>query len=440
MSILQFRDRRLASSTTASIYHHDPLLVLERQSKYIQQNLQALIDAQSEGLLSGLAKPEVDDTSEGSYTPTSSRPQSSSPVAQHPTPKRIGLRSARKGIFQSIYDLLKVREQERDILSSQADERNIALHDIEEFTSRRSGLENAIYGIKNEGGNKRAKQLQQEAQGLETDIKNLETKLYELKARHRHLVREASKIENTVDAKLSSYIDSLSLLQSEIQTYLRHPPVQPLSRRGNANESTFYSLNPKRRTLEMAQDHWKEDQETLQDRRRVVDAEILALEEGGGVWKQTIADVNGFETRLSGYMRHFVQLEVQATKGEYIGRTKDEVAASIWQDLEQTTQRLETSLELAEDKDWKLLVCCIAAELEALREARGMLLPAFGLSVAEDEDIQNKEESTDIRRQYLETDDLEPPADLLRDGDDHRTDTASRSEDDEPDPAWLLPP
>jgi hypothetical protein len=34
------------------MYHHDPLLYVERQTKHIQRNLQVLIDAQSEGLLS----------------------------------------------------------------------------------------------------------------------------------------------------------------------------------------------------------------------------------------------------------------------------------------------------------------------------------------------------------------------------------------------------
>ncbi|KAJ6017811.1 hypothetical protein N7451_001190 [Penicillium sp. IBT 35674x] len=82
-------------------------------------------------------------------------------------------------------------------------------------------------------------------------------------------------------------------------------------------------------------------------------------------------------------MRRFMQLDVQATNGAPIGDSKEDVAVSVSNDLEQTTQRLESHLEHAEEKDWKLLVCCIAAELEALREARAMLLPAFGLPVPE---------------------------------------------------------
>ncbi|KAJ5108070.1 hypothetical protein N7456_004745 [Penicillium angulare] len=449
-TLLPLRDKRLpAVPAAASTYHHSPLLYIERQSQHIQRSLQTLIDAQSEGLLSGLAQPPSDDISVSSSTPTSSRASrsrspSTTPVRQ-PRPKKISLKAARQGIFQSIYDLLKLREEEREILSSQSNERDNALHEVQGFTSRRSGLEEAISFINNDRGNQRAKQLKDEAHDLETDIHELETKLYEMKAKHRHLVSEIANIENSVDAKLSSYTESLTLLQSDIRNYLRDPPVQPLSKR--TNESSLYSLNPKRRTLEMAQDYWQQEQEDLHQRQQEVDAEILALEEGGGVWKQAMADVSGFEDRLRGYMRRYMQLSVQETDGAPVGSGKEDIAASVSQDLEQTIQQLGSHLELAEEKDWKLLVCCVAAELEALQEARGKLLPAFGLPVSNELSTSSVpqsglEETTDKQAEAhtdaLQNDDPEPPADLLKDGDEHQPDAASRSEDDEPDPAWLL--
>lgn len=431
------------------MYHHDPLLYVERQSKHIQSNLQILIDAQSEGLVSGLARPQPDDTSDGSFTPTSSRAsQARSPLAipaKKSPAKKIGLRAARQGIFQSIYDLLKLREEEREILSSQTHERDNALHEIERFTSKRGGLQEAISTIHTDRESQRAKQLQEEARTLEADIHELETRLYEMKAKHRHLISEISNVENSVDAKLSTYTESMSLLESNIRNYLRNPPVQPLSRTSN---SSFYSLNPKRRTLEIAQEHWNSEREDLQRRQQEVDGEILALEEGGGVWKQAMADVSGFEKRLRANMRHYIELQEQAT-GPNDGQTEDtmeEVAANVAGDLDKTTRHLEANLEHAMDKDWKLLVCCIAAELEALREASKMLLPAFGLLVPGDDPPpaqspspadQAHDESADTHEDPLGNDNPEPPADLLKDG--HHTDTASRSEDDEPDPAWLLP-
>lgn len=449
-SLLPFRDKRLPPvPAAASVYHHDPLLHVERQAKYIQHNLQTLIDAQSEGLLSGLGLSA--DASDANHTPTSSqasRVQSPSvKLPNQPSVKKIGLRAARQGIFQSIYDLLKLREEERDILTSQADERDNALQEIQGFASRQGGLEEAISTIHNDRESQRVKQLQEEARGLETDIHDLETKLFEMKARHRHLVTRIGDIQNSVDAKLSSYTESLSLLQSDVRNYLRDPPVQPLSRR--VNESAFYSLNPKRRTLEVAQEHWKSEQEHLHKRQQEVDAEILALEEGGGVWKQVMADVSGFERRLRANMKHYIELQERdpGSDGAPIDGTREEVAASVAEDLEKTTKRLESHLELAEDKDWKLLVCCIAAELEALREARGMLLPAFGLPLTSEAPVTSPSESNpppdkhtdgpvDAHEDPLGNDNPDPPADLLKDG-DHHTDTVSRSEDDEPDPSWL---
>ena len=454
-TLLPFRDKRLPPvPAAASTYHHDPLLYIERQSKHIQNSLQSLIDAQSEGLLRGISQPQPDDTSEASFTPTSSKAsRSRSPLTrsvQQPRTEKIGLRAARQGIFQSIYDLLKLREDEREILSAQSTERENALHEIQGYNSRQTGLEEAISAIQNEGENQRAKQLQEEAHGLETDIHELETKLFEMKAKHRHLVSEIANIGNSVDAKLSSYTESLSLLQSDVRNYLRDPPVQPLSKR--TNESSLYSLKPKRRTLEMARDLWTQEQGEIQQRQQKVDAEILALEEGGGVWKQAITDVTGFEKRLRSYMRRYMQLVTQEQNGAPIETGKETVAESVCQDLEETTQRLEAHLDYAEEKDWKLLVCCIAAELEALREAKGMLLPAFGLpledapaasspipSQSPDQDKATRtEEEADPDPDPVENGDSEPPADLLKHSEEHPTDAASRSEDDEPDPAWLL--
>jgi SMC interacting uncharacterized protein involved in chromosome segregation len=328
---------------------------------------------------------------------------------------------------------------------SQTDERDNALREIQGFNSRRNGLEEAISSIHNDQENQQAKQLQEEARGLETDICELETKLYEMKAKHRNLISKISHIENSVEAKLSSFNESLSLLQSDIQTYLRDPPVQPLSQR--SSESSFYSLNPKRRTLDMAEEHWKSERDRLHKRQHEVDTEVLALEEGGGVWKQAIADVSGFEKRLRANMRHYIEIQSSATDSNNteLSETMEEVAANVSEDLDKTVQRLETHLELAEKKDWKLLVCCIAAELEALREARGMLLPAFGLPVQDDapasqspsSEEQGSEGPTDTHQNLSDSDDSEPPTDLLKDGPAQHPDTASRSDDDEPDPAWL---
>jgi hypothetical protein len=158
-------------------------------------------------------------------------------------------------------------------------------------------------------------------------------------------------------------------------------------------------------------------------------------------------------------MRHYIEIQSSATDSNIaqLSETMQEVATNVSEDLNKTTQKLEAHLELAEKKDWKLLICCISAELEALREARGMLLPAFGLPVDNDAPIsqsptssrslsssqppssekQDSEDATDAHENSFDSDDPEPPADLLKDEPAQHTDATSRSDDDEPDPAWL---
>lgn len=436
-----------------STYYTDPLPHLKRQSKYIEKNLQVLIDAQSDGLLAGLAGQQQGNAlSDSSHTPTPSdlgSPRRSSVASvKQPTVKNIGLRAAREGIFKSIHDLLKLREEEREILTFRETERKDALSKIEEFNSKVSGLEEAISTIYDGDENQRSRSLQEEARNLEADIHDLETELFEMKARHRHIVNEISQVGNSVDAKLSSYTTSLSMLQSDIRKYLRNPPLQPLS----SSEATFYSLPHKRRTLDMAQEHWNTEQMELRKRQTEVDSEIVALEEGAGVWKDVVAEVSGFEKRLKSEMRQSIlQSQSQHLRPDGPSGSKGETkrAKAIIEDLEHTARRVEQQLRVAEEKCWNLLICCISAELEALREAREMLLNTYNVSEEELWPTHNREttredehdDQDDSQTDPLSVDNPEPPADLMRDSHVNHGDGDGRrsSDEDEPDPAWLLP-
>ncbi|PKY02055.1 hypothetical protein P168DRAFT_292166 [Aspergillus campestris IBT 28561] len=435
--------------------YQDPLLYIGRQAKHIQRNLQVLIDAQSEGLLAGLTdspQQSISSPSNGSFSPTpdSSRTltaPSTVPVRQ-PKRERIGLRAAREGIFKSIYDLLKLREEEREVLTFRVGERKDALKDIDGFSRKQAGLEEAILEIENDRESQRSRELREEEHRLEADIHELENKLSQMKARHRQVTQELSHVENTVESKLSSYKASLSILESDIHKFLASPPVGPQAT--DQNEQTFYSLNPQRRTLNMAQEYWKEEQSALRRRQGEVDSEIAALEEGGGVWKQVVWEVSGFERRLKTAMRRSVQTRSQILQpsGPSGSKSEEDNVRGILEDLGSTAERVEQHLRLAESKDWRLLVCCIATELEALREARSLLLNAFGV-LDESEDEKGKEPRAhsetdgdiDSWADPLGVDNPEPPEDLLRDADAHSHSTGFKSEDDddEPDPAWLLP-
>lgn len=428
----------------ASVHHQDALLYVDRQANHIQRNLQDLIDAQSEGLLAGLSGGGTGGSV--SEQGSSSRQSRVTVPVRQPEGKKIGLRAAREGIFKSMYGLLKLREEERDLLNVRDGERNDALVEIDGLGSKRTGLLETISSITNNRDSKRTTMLKDEARSLESEIRELETRLYEMKAKHQHVVREISEVENSVEAKLSSYRGSLSLLESNIRNYLQNPPFQPLS---TTDEPTFYSLNPKRRTLDMAREHWKAEQDRIHKRQSEIDSEIQALEAGGGVWKQVVMEIMGFEKRLRAEMRRSIQTQSQILNSNDPARNKDsgDEAKTVLNDLQSTTDRVEGHLKLAEEHDWKLLVCCIGAELEALREARGMLLGAFNVPEEEasgpdkgKQPVQNDNSHNESREHSpidpLGVDNPEPPEDLLRDTHEpaHDADT-----DDEPDPAWLLP-
>lgn len=453
--LLPHRDRRLKPlPVEASIHSHDPLLYIERQTKHLQRNLQTLLDAQSEGLLAVLSGSHQNDafftdtsTPDPSVAGSSRAP--TIPVRQ-PAQKKIGLRAARKGILKSMQELLTLKKEEQRILTAQSDARSDAIKQVESYISKQKGLESTISTIQSDRDGQRCLELKDEARRLENEISELEIRLYEMKARHRTVVNEIAQVENSVDARLSSYKASLSLLESEVRKYLRHPPLTPLS-----VDAPFYSLNPKRRTLEMAREHWALEQSEIDRRKGGVHSEIDALKEGSPVWQDVVKDVSDFEKRLREEMSRLLQTHSQLLDPqESLGESSGERAKAILKDMEDTTNRIEEKLDLAEEKDWKLLVCCIGAELEALREGKAMLLDLFNLSsdsfrtAPEGEPTEAKQdEDHEMQKSYhddphndpLGVDNPEPPADLLRDTSPSTgAVTRSEDEDDEPDPAWLL--
>lgn len=434
----------------ASPNYQDPLRHVERQARHIQRNLQHLIDAQSEGLLAGLGgqQPEVDMPNEShmSYSGSvSSRGAPKSPTRQLSN-KKIGLRSAREGIFTSMYDLMRVREEELEILSYRREEMDLGLNEIQTFNTKRSGLEKAISTMNNDRETRRSRELRDESSTLEAQIHELENKLAQMKAKHRHVVQELSQIENSVEAKMSSYKASLSLLESDTRKFLADPPVKPPAR-GTAGES-FYSLKSNRRTLEMAQEHWNKEQSELKQRQNEIDAEIEALEEGGDVWKRVVKAITEFEGRLRTGMHRSIKAQEQLLKEDGPSFNKGRPGHDIMDDLSETMDLVEQHLDHAERKNWKLLVCCISAELQALREARQMLLSIFNIT---EEELHQSAQAPSESRKSVENEsqadtygdeNSDPPADLLRDAENHSHEAAKlddEDEDDEPDPAWLLP-
>ncbi|CRG90080.1 hypothetical protein PISL3812_07121 [Talaromyces islandicus] len=438
----------------------DPLVYIDRQAKHLQRHIQQLLDAQSDGLLAGLSgQPNDEDVlSNGSSTPTisvigsSERPTRTIPVRQPPK-KKISLRAARRGILRSMSELLTLREEEKKIIQNWIHERRNVIGEVDVFSNKKRGLEKIISDMQNDRDDKTTREAKKEAKDLEREIGELEIKLASMKTRHRHLVQGIAQAENSAEAKLSSYKESMSLLDSEVRKYLRNPPLQPLQ--DDSDKPSFYSLNHKRRTLEMARDHWQAEQSELRKRLRGVDQEIAALDEGGPIWQRVLSEISAFEKKLKEEMQQSIMLSKSPSSGGQ-PPVDQERGQRILVDIEATTRCLEENLELAEGKEWNLLVCSIGTELEALREASIMISSIFNLSQDTNEgdgkepsgEDNNKDSNSSTNTKTL-IDDAntsdddhadDPPADLLRDTTPNLVPTITRSEDedDEPDPAWLL--
>lgn len=376
---------------TDPVPHSDALLALSRQETHLQSTLQALLDAQSEGLLAGLGggNPAHDDASStGSRTPTTPEsmhqphtPKSVIPVRQ-PARKKVGLQGARRGIARAISDLANLKTEECRVLEDEVAHRESILSTVSAFEKKSTGLREQIRGIQSEDTSLRVEHLEDEKKTLANSIHDLETQLYEMKARHRQLSREIDRLNNNVQSKLSSYQSALGLAERDMKRFLARPPIAETSTKAATG---IWALPKERRTLAMVAEHYSEERQKLQARSEAVQAEGSALEEGKAVWEDVVQEVNKVEKSLRGEMQR-MQSSSKVKTGE---DSTSKGMQTILQTMRHARINIESKLDLAESNKWRLLVCCIGAELEALIEGEAVLEGALKASVGPSEAMPN---------------------------------------------------
>lgn len=372
-------DSHLLSTMTSPSPQPESLRILTRQDAHLQAYLQELLDAQSEGLLAGLGTDTQDTASStGSRTPTVSesgarnvsKPRSVIPVRQ-PKPKKIGLRSARRGISKTIRELSQIKDEEARVLQYEIDQRDSSLSTIENMSSKEQGLREAISEFQAEPATTRISDLKATERELGNEIHELETRLFKMQARQRHLLREIQAADNGVQSKLSSYKNALQLAEKEARSFLARPPLQE----DGANQKRgVWALPPQRRTLEMAREQLREEQNGFGSQIEGLMGEKQALDEGGNVWADVVREVGELETMLQG--------EMQTLNSSSHGKKAEGGMRRILERMRDAQRHVEELLRISEEKDWKLLVCCIGAELEALVEGQSVLGEALEASGA----------------------------------------------------------
>ncbi|KAH7406135.1 hypothetical protein DE146DRAFT_435006 [Phaeosphaeria sp. MPI-PUGE-AT-0046c] len=350
----------------------DDLLALQRRARHLEQQLQELLDAQADGLTSGLSGQDSipdDLVSHGSTTPTVSSVRSSDRSAENgtdahmPKRKKVGLNAARVGISRRIRQLASIRSEELDHLDEDLRQLQVTVEKTEAWAQKRTRLEKKITEIEGEDAGAKTQMLQTEASKLEQEIRQKEEELWALKRRHRRVLEELADTENSVEARLSSYKTSLSLLDKEVSNFLARPPNMhhvPLS------STPFLSLPVKRRTLEMAHEYWQDEYTRLAEKCEELDTDRGALDEGAVMWNDVMKRVAEYETTLQSFMKQ-------------AGRNNAPEPSRLLDQMDATISYLEEKLEIATSRAWNLLVCAIGAELEAFVQGKSVLEKALGV-------------------------------------------------------------
>ena len=421
---------------------------LQRRERTLQKELQGLLDAQSAGLAANLdpnassppsnlsERSEVssdngttrgttlysDDGGSSSGVPrTGSRssrrhvsfdtgsPTRSTPgggvvPVRQPRRKRMGLGEARAGLRRRMSLLADLKAEEDERLDEALSIRKKALSHLQRLVTRRDGIVGELRLLEQDEEEPLARTLRElgdERDAVAEEMRELEQRLLSLRGRKKRLDGRIDDLKNRRDAGLSGYKGALREVEVKVSGLLRKPPIKPLDPEvisrstgsphgmdsaGVGSASTggveFARMLPERRTADMARDWWENEVRLLEMRREEVTKERTALEKGAEVWQESVQLVTKFESELQREMRGDPIVE---GKGKQTVPTPEESMRALLGKMAGVMAGLEERLQIAEAEGWNLLTCAIGAELEAFREARGMLRETLRASGFDDD-------------------------------------------------------
>ncbi|KAF2663485.1 hypothetical protein BT63DRAFT_120416 [Microthyrium microscopicum] len=369
-----------ASSITARlklpIPRSEDMIALSRREKQLEGMLQELLDAQSDALMAGVsthAPPSEDDVmSINSGTPRLQSPVRS-PDRAITRNKPLTPAAARRGIYKAVRKLASVKEHEEVAMKDELHKCQGVKKRLDTWEKKRTGLRNEITTINREDIEVRKTALRGEADKLQDEITETQQKLNRMRRRHHALIDEIAQIDNQVQSKLTSYVTSLNMLEQDIAKYLENPAEgRPHPHAGEPDN--FLALPASRRTLEMAQDYWMSQSSSLSTEAKEARREKRALDSGSALWKACYSRIEAFERHLAREMRTLSPDNSTSSMVELLRKMSDVIS------------EIEADMELATSKNWRLLVACIGAELEAFRQGREMLEQAWGIAKEQDID------------------------------------------------------
>lgn len=259
-----------------------------------------------------------------------------------------------------------MKEQESTIFSSEIALRTYILDGITAVGAKKEGIQDTITAMESDPhtGRSAITALERQEREVEAEIVATENKLMELKTRLGTVKRIREERANKLEARLSSWQAALGEVErGAAERWLDS---------GNRirNKTGVYALPRQRRTLQMVREEVEVAKVEIEGSWKEVERERSACVEGAQMWEKVCRTVGEVETRL--------REEVGKDKcAEVDNGTDGSGMESMLAHLDTAISTLSAQLAVAESKDWKLLVCCIGAELEALREGKEMLESAL---------------------------------------------------------------
>ncbi|KAK4552177.1 hypothetical protein LTR86_010531 [Recurvomyces mirabilis] len=355
---------------TKSVTVDRPAPADDRQGE-VEADLQFLLDAQAEGLVNGFGGEADDLSSTGSTTPTAQSMRSASARRKARAARKTpSLRKARKGIYNSIIALSAIKDEELQIVDEEAAEQRRTLVQIDDWEQKRQALQEATRNVNDGEETVRAQRLRREADAMQEQINAVELQLADLQSRQRKLLRQAAAAENAVQARMASYTSSLSMLEADVQKFLSlHSAVD----RSQTSENPRVDRAAKRVTLDAARQQCQADRKVAMQHHEDIENEKSALNEGAAVWQDVVAHVTDFEKRLRASLIELSNPQSAWDEPASQPPNNDQSAKDLLGNLESVLAHIEAKYSLAEDRDWKLLIAAIGAEVDALRRGRDLL-------------------------------------------------------------------
>lgn len=423
-----------SKSVTKSTFFEQPA-VTDTREEDLHADLQFLLDAQAAALARGLDGGSIKDGgSTGSTTPTASSTIGTiTRVGSRQGQKKLSLRSARKGLYSTILALSKIKDEEVQSIDAEAERNERNLRQIDKWDTKRKGLEEASSAIDTSEDTVRVQRLRQEADTLQEGINEVEMQLADMKSKHRKLSRQIAAAENSMQAQLSSYTQSMKMLEADVQKFLSlQAPASPGRIEASDGHLSVWQLPAKRRTLEMAKEYFTEQRDNVLDRRRKEGQEKEALVLGGLMWKDVAAAVTEFEKKVRAEMPGADMANSGYAWDDTPQTTPTERLRDLLAEMDAVIGNLENKLHTAEERNWRLLIAAIGAELDALKQGKQILQGVLGEPATD-------AVSNDGEAAVAETDSGDEIRELDKSFETARRRRPSNGDtDDEPDPELLF--